>query len=245
MAFTQMEVANPVWNSKESSYVFHLSGSYFTVSPMSHSSPGAPFKTPVLDTNVVSGFLDVFVQKTAKHFATPLRTTNILPRLKHVWTPPTVDLTDKSYVFEWTPKEMIVKSREFCLVWTSVSRESEPVISSDFLNLAPSRSSSPAPAETKDLRTIQLQAQTGLVEHDIPMSADLNDPRMILEYENSPHSAEKKRIREARLRAALANLRAERLTEKYYQKYGTPAEDDSSGLSSDSEDEDQSENGRY
>jgi len=245
MAFTQMEVANPVWNSKESSYVFHLSGSYFTVSPMSHSSPGAPFKTPVLDTNVVSGFLDVFVQKTAKHFATPLRTTNILPRLKHVWTPPTVDLTDKSYVFEWTPKEMIVKSREFCLVWTSVARESEPVISSDFLNLAPSRSSSPAPAETKDLRTIQLQAQTGLVEHEIPMSADLSDPRMTLEYENSAHSAEKKRIREARLRAALANLRAERLTEKYYEKYGTPAEDDSSGLSSDSVDQDESDIGRY
>jgi hypothetical protein len=140
---------------------------------------------------------------------------------------------------------MIVKSKEFCLVWTSVAKETEPVISSDFLNLAPSRSSSPAPAETKDLRTIQLQAQTGLVEHEIPMSADLSDPRMTLEYENSPHSAEKKRIREARLRAALANLRAERLTEKYYQKYGTPAEDDSSGLSSDSEDQDQNENGLY
>lgn len=239
-----MEVANPVWNAKESSYVFHLSGSYFTVSPRSHLSPGVPFKAPVLDAAVVSLFLDVFVDKTAKHFATPLRTTNIVPRLKHVWTPPTVDLTDKAYILEWTPKEMIVKSREFCLVWTSAAKESEPVISSDFLNLAASRSSSPAP-ESKDLRTIQLQAQTGLVEHDIPMSADLSDPRMTLEYENSSHSAEKKRIREARLRAALANLRAERLTEKYYQKYGTPTEDDSSGLSSDSEDEDQNEIGRY
>jgi len=241
-----MEVANPVWNSKECSYVFQLSGSYFVAGgPISHSSPGVAFKAPVLTDALMTSFLDEFVGKTSKHFATPLRTSIILSRLKHVWTQPTLDLTDKSYRFEWMPKEMIVKSKEFCLVWTSVAKETEPVISSDFLNLAPSRSSSPAPAETKDLRTIQLQAQTGLVEHEIPMSADLSDPRMTLEYENSPHSAEKKRIREARLRAALANLRAERLTEKYYQKYGTPAEDDSSGLSSDSEDQDQNENGLY
>jgi len=241
-----MEVANPVWNSKECSYVFQLSGSYFAAGgPISHSSPGVAFKAPVLTDALMTSFLDEFVGKTSKHFATPLRTSIILSRLKHVWTQPTLDLTDKSYRFEWTPKEMIVKSKEFCLVWTSVAKETEPVISSDFLNLAPSRSSSPAPAETKDLRTIQLQAQTALVEHEIPMSVDLNDPRMTLEYENSPHSAEKKRIREARLRAALANLRAERLTEKYYQKYGTPAEDDSSGLSSDSEDQDQNENGLY
>jgi hypothetical protein len=241
-----MEVANPVWNSKDCSYVFQLSGSYFSVGgPISHSSPGVPFKAPVLTDALITSFLDEFVGKTSKHFSTQLRTSIILSRLKHVWTQPTLDLTDKSYRVEWTPKEMIVKSKEFCLVWTSVAKETEPVISSDFLNLAPSRSSSPAPAETKDLRTIQLQAQTGLVEHEIPMSADLSDPRMTLEYENSPHSAEKKRIREARLRAALANLRAERLTEKYYQKYGTPAEDDSSGLSSDSEDQDQNENGLY
>jgi hypothetical protein len=241
-----MEVANPVWNSKECSYVFQLSGSYFSIGgPISHSSPGVPFKAPVLNDALMTSFLDEFVGKTSKHFATPLRTSVILSRLKHVWTQSTLDLTEKSYRFEWTPKEMIVKSKEFCLVWTSVAKETDPVISSDFLNLAPSRSSSPAPAETKDLRTIQLQAQTGLVEHEIPMSADLSDPRMTLEYENSPHSAEKKRIREARLRAALANLRAERLTEKYYQKYGTPAEDDSSGLSSDSEDQDQNENGLY
>jgi hypothetical protein len=241
-----MEVANPVWNSKESSYVFQLSGSYFTLGgPLSHFSPGAPFKAPVLNSGLVSAFLDAFVEKTAKHFATPLRTANILPRLKHIWTQPTLDLTDKSYTFEWTPKEMIVKSKEFCLVWASSAKESEPVISSDFLNLAPSRSSSPAP-ESKDLRTIQLQTQSGLIEHEIPMSSDLSDPRlMTLEYENSPHTAEKKRIREARLRAALASLRAERLTEKYYEKYGTPAEDDSSGLSSESEDEEQSGNGRY
>lgn len=242
-----MEVANPVWNSKESSYVFQLSASYFAFArPISYSSPGVPFKAPVLTDALITSFLDEFIGKTSKHFATPLRTSTILPRLKHVWTPPTLDLSDKSYQFEWTPKEMIVKSKEFCLVWTSAAKETEPVISSDFLKLAPSRSSSPAPAEMKDLRTIQLQAQTGLIEHEIPMSSDLNDPRlMTLEYENSPHSAEKKRIREARLRAALASLRAERLTEKYYQKYGTPAEDDSSELSSDSEDQDESEIGRY
>jgi hypothetical protein len=82
-----------------------------------------------------------------------------------------------------------------------------------------------------------------MVEHDVPMALDAR--MLTLEYENSPLSAEKKRVREARLRAALANLRADRLAEKYYQKYGTPAGDGSSELSSESEDEDQNENRRY
>ena len=129
-----MEVANPVWNSKESSYVFKLSGSA-NFCHVSHVSPDVPFKSPVLNDAMLKSVLDMFIEKTSKHFATPLRTATILPRLKHQWISP-VDTIESSYIFEWTPKEMIVKSKEFCLVWTSIAKESEPVISSEFLNLS-------------------------------------------------------------------------------------------------------------
>ena len=232
-----MEITNPVWSAKDSSYMFKISGSPLFLNVQSFASSAAenvPQPTPAQ----LESLLDRFIEKTSKHFATPLRTSNILPRLKHIWNVVEHLNPETFYMFQWSPVAMIVKSKEFCLVWSSVAQPCAPVIPSDFLNLsAPSRSGSPAP-ESRDLRTIQLQPQTSLVEHDVPM-ADVNDPRlMTLEYENSPISVERKRIREARLRAALANLRAERLTEKYYQKYGTNAEDGSSDLSSDSGEED-------
>jgi hypothetical protein len=61
---------------------------------------------------------------------------------------------------------------------------------------------------------------------------------MTLDYEAPSHRIEKKKIREAKLRAALASLKAERLAEKYYQKYGSLPGEDSSDLSSESEIED-------
>ena len=56
----------------------------------------------------------------------------------------------------------------------------------------------------------------------------------------SPRRGEKQKVREARLRAALAHLRAERLALKYYEKYGKIEEDDKDStlsIESDFEDE--------
>ena len=43
---------------------------------------------------------------------------------------------------------------------------------------------------------------------------------------------EKQRIREARLKVALAKLKAERMTQKYYMRYGEDLEAEESELSS-------------
>ena len=235
-----MRIMNPVWNSKDSSYMFQISGSPRLELSIQSIGSSAGENVPVPQPERLESFLDEFIEKTSRHFATPLRTSTILPRLKHKWVLCQV-APDTHYMFTWSPTAMIIKSKEFCLVWSSVASVCSPIIPSDFLNLsAPSRSSSPA----RDLRTIQIQPPTAtMVEHDVPMALDAR--MLTLEYENSPLSAEKKRVREARLRAALANLRADRLAEKYYQKYGTPAGDGSSELSSESEDEDQNENRRY
>ena len=58
----------------------------------------------------------------------------------------------------------------------------------------------------------------------------------------SPRRGEKQKVREARLRAALAHLRAERLALKYYEKYGKIEDSDKdSTLSLESEFEDELE----
>ena len=227
-----LEITNPVWNSKDSSYMFEISGSSLILTIQSLGSSAAKNVPHPLPAQLES-FLEQFIEKTSKHFATPLRTSTMLPRLTHKWNVPEDLAADEHYMFHYSIKAMIIKSKEFCLVWACYWKRCAPLITSDFLNLsAPSRSSSPA----RDLRTIQIQPSVTMDEHEVPMTLDSR--LMTLEYENTPVSAEKKRVREARLRAALANLRADRLAEKYYQKYGTPAGDGSSDLSSESEDED-------
>ncbi len=227
-----LNITNPVWNSKDSSYMFQISGASLILTIQSLGSTAAENVPRPLPAQLES-FLEEFINKTSRHFATPLRTSVILPRLTHKWNVSEDLVADEHYMLHWSIKAMIIKSKEFCLVWSCVAQPCPPLITSNFLNLsAPSRSSSPA----RDLRTIQIQPSVTMDEHEVPMTLDSR--LMTLEYENTPVSAEKKRIREARLRAALANLRADRLAEKYYQKYGTPAGDGSSDLSSESEDED-------
>ena len=227
-----LNITNPVWNSKDSSYMFQISGASLILTIQSLGSTAAENVPHPLPAQLES-FLEEFINKTSRHFATPLRTSAILPRLTHMWNVSGDLVADEHYMLHWSIKAMIIKSKEFCLVWCCEWQRCPPLITSNFLNLsAPSRSSSPA----RDLRTIQIQPSVTMDEHEVPMTLDSR--LMTLEYENTPVSAEKKRVREARLRAALANLRADRLAEKYYQKYGTPAGDGSSDLSSESEDED-------
>jgi len=227
-----LHITNPVWNSKDSSYMFQISGASLILTIQSLGSTAAENVPHPLPAQLES-FLEEFINKTSRHFATPLRTSAILPRLTHMWNVSGDLVADEHYMLHWSIKAMIIKSKEFCLVWCCEWQRCPPLITSNFLNLsAPSRSSSPA----RDLRTIQIQPSVTMDEHEVPMTLDSR--LMTLEYENTPVSAEKKRVREARLRAALANLRADRLAEKYYQKYGTPAGDGSSDLSSESEDED-------
>jgi hypothetical protein len=84
-----------------------------------------------------------------------------------------------------------------------------------------------------------------------PVSEVLEGAELIPLDQTSPpivptnRRAERQKVREARLRAALAHVRAERLAAKYYQKYGQyqPADDESS-LSVESEFEDELEDFR-
>ena len=240
-----MEIGVPTFKTSEKSYSFPITMSHVSVDSKSQyleaqDFPDAPDVTIPEFQAMMEGILGEFIERTKRHFATPLRVKTILSRLNHVW-----EGNQKStevpgwYTVSWTPKELKIMPREFVFVWKAGELQAtEPVIPSEFVVEGDSRAPSPAP----EVRTIQLQQTTssanGLVELE-PAFSDPSDSRlMTLDYEAPSHRLEKKKIREAKLRAALAALKAERLTEKYYQKYGSVPGEDSSDLSSDSEVED-------
>jgi hypothetical protein len=240
-----MEIGVPTYTSVGQLYTFPIQSSSLEIASPVKYIEGIDFPdAPELSTKEIQPkleeFLNLFIDKTKRYFSTPLRSKTILSRLSHVWEPnpsnPAGSVTPGWYTVSWKPSSMKIVPKEFVLVWKSGTlQEAEPVIPNDFLVEAESRSPSPAP----ELRTIQLQQSTSsgnsLVELE-PSFVESNDSRMMtLDYEAPSHRLEKKKIREAKLRAALASLKAERLAEKYYQKYGSLPGEDSSDLSSESE----------
>jgi hypothetical protein len=240
-----MEIGAPTYIASETLYVFPLKSSLVAIPSKvkyieTADFPDAPDITDEKVKKVIENIVDDFIEKTKRYFATPLKTKTILSRLNHVWEGiPLANqtITPGWYSVAWQPSKLKIAPRTFTLVWTSGELMPEqPVIPSDYLTEAESRSPSPAP----EVRTIQIQqgsnSTNGLVELEPDFSESHDPSRMVtLEYEAPQHRLEKKKIREAKLRAALAALKAERLAEKYYQKYGTLPGDDSSDLSSDSE----------
>lgn len=243
-----MEIGAPTWKPRETSYTFPIHNAntqYKLVTTAQYFEDNVTPESPPLEeedkVQVIVPFIDAFISKTKSRFASPLVTKNVLSRLTHIWyhsDGPTVP-TAGWYKCTWTPKEFIVKPREFGMVWAPIAIEpDEARIPSEFLESTTPGRQSPAP----ELRTFQIQPLTtshGLLELDLPLT-DPSDSRLLtLEYDVSEHTTEKKRVREAKLRAALASLKAERLSEKYYQKYGIQPGDESSEGSSESETEDE------
>lgn len=245
-----MEFGAPTWKPRETSYTFPIhytsesKHNYSLITEPQYVEAMAPPDAPQIHeeekVRVIIPFIDIFITKTKSRFASPLITKTVLSRLSHIWLHSEAPSIQEGgwYTCTWTPKEFIVKPRDFVIVWVPTDwKASEAQIPSEFLAAETPGHQSPAP----ELRTIQIQPSSndGLIEHELPLS-DVNDSRlMTLEYETSNHTTEKKKVREARLRAALASLKAERLAEKYYQKYGIHPGEESSELSSGDESEDE------
>lgn len=242
-----MEIGKPIWKSRELTYVFPIVSvnEKYTFQQTSYIEACAfPDVDPTTSVDslqhILKPFLEVFLEKTKSNFASPLTLKTILSRLSFIWlhsAGPMME-TEGWYTVTWTPKELSIKPKDFVLTFIPSSVEpTEPKIPSDFLAAPTPRSQSPAP----ELRTIQIQPSStnNLVEFELPL-ADSEDSRFPLQtYESSAHDLERKKLREAKLRAALASLKVERLTEKYYKKYGTLPGEESSDEYSSEEDESQ------
>jgi hypothetical protein len=227
-----MEIAIPTWNSTTMSYSFRILKSHFSVSQtLYYEPPNVTFPASPSESEV---FLQELLEKTRKYFTTPLTVEKVLRHLR--FTTDTKDAPKQPgwYEFLWKPCVFVVKSGDFVLSWElEEAKAIEPVIPAEFTATTP-RAQSPAP-EKATLRQIQIHDSL-IPVGDLPLS-DL-PPLSFGTEETDPEKEEsKRRIREARLKLQLAKLKAQRMEQKYYERYGQPAQEseDSSDFSSDSE----------
>jgi hypothetical protein len=233
-----MQVSNPTWNPEESAYIFPLSSGPVVVGqPISFQSD-AILPDVSKETSILHEILTSFLEKTKQYFVSPLSIERMKKYLTHHIGDTLKQEEQGFFKPSWQPVYLKMKSNEFALYWSIVSWEkSEPLIQSDFFR--PQTPTPHSPEREANLRTILIQNtvdSTLIPVGDLPLS-DLPPLNFI---EESPEKKEvRRRIREARLKVELAKLKAKRMEQKYYEKYGEPGlESDESSLESSETDSD-------
>ena len=234
-----MEIGLPKYNSNPTSYTFRIlkSGSH-CVEQVGFYEPGQTLDLPA-NPAVTQAFVTEFLEKTRKYFTNPLTSEKVLRHLRHT---PHVDEPPKKegwYRFKWEPYSMTIKSNDFELTWKlSGNEETEALIPPEFTESTTPRAQSPAP-EQKNEQVRNIQIHDSLIPvGDLPLS-DLPPLSFGTEDFDPAREETRRRIREARLKVQLAKLKAQRMEQKYYERYGQVPEDseESSDFSSDSEEE--------
>jgi hypothetical protein len=237
-----MEVTHPSWISQENAYLFRFTGAVETVESQEPvfdiSAVSLPATATIANSTITDSLLTVFLEKTKKYFVSPLNKDTVKKHLRHyIDTVPPLPEKDGAFTPVWKPVSLKMKSNEFSLYWSVAEwKVSEPLIRSDFF-----RSKSPEPQS--NLRTIHIQ---NTMDSLVPVSDfPLSDLPPLNFGEESPEKREvRRRIREARLKVELARLKATRMEQKYYERYGEDLQSEDSSLGS-SESESDENLGKY
>lgn len=237
-----MEVGHPTWSSEENAYSFPFTGVLQKLEVNDTISDVSGLTLPQdLDTNeIVDQLLNIFLEKTKRYFVTPLQKDSVKKHLRHyIATVPQLPKANQFYRPTWSPVYLKLKSNEFSLFWSvDTWTPVEPLIRPDFFrSKTPTQQQSPEPQP--NVRKIQIQnALDSLVPvGDLPLS----DLPPLNFGEDTPEKREvRRRIREARLKVELAKLKAKRMEQKYYERYGeVSAQSDESSLESSESDSDE------
>lgn len=237
-----MEISVPTWNSGTKGYSFQILQSTYSLEQLVYyeTNPATQLTLPATES-INKRFVEEFLEKTKKYFTNPLSPEKVLQHLRHVEKILNQPNVAGWYTLEWKPASFQVKAGDFQIVWQLVSfKEATPVIPAEFTASTTPRAATPqVPEQPQELRSIQIHDSLVPVG-DLPLS-DLPPLTFTTEEVDMDKEAVKRRIREARLKVALAKLKAQRLEHKYFERYGQTAEDseESSSFSTDSEEEEE------
>jgi hypothetical protein len=163
------------------------------------------------DGLTLQAFLTDFLRLSTQYFAKPYTVANVLKTLKHDVVPSTA-----SGSVSFRPKEIQISSKGFLVRWSCTqNEEATPLIS---------------------LPDMEEEALEGDEIDAIPLS---NSNEVIqLQPPNIRHIYDRQKVKEANLRAKLAQFKANRAHLEYLEKYG---EDPSDSDDSDSDESDDSQ----
>lgn len=235
-----MEISIPTWNAKDTSYTFKLlKHTYKADTTLYWDGPQTGLSLPA-SVACLEALLKEFLQLSKKYFTNELVLEKVQKRLRHeILACDELPTTPNWYDLTFRPAHLIIKpAGEFVLGWSLAEfHETQPVIPADFLGTTTPRAQTPSPEQPQEIRTIHVHDSL-IPVGDLPLS-DLPPLSFEQPPEDPAQEEHKRRVREAKLKVALARLKAQRMEQKYYERYGEELSEsgDSSEMSSESEEE--------
>lgn len=236
-----MEIGIPTYQSSSQSYAFRIVESSIKVVNLQFYEGSQTQLTLPVKPDVSEAFVQEFLGKTTKYFSKPLETQKVLRHLRHTSLEQNYPKEVGMYALEWVPSVFVIKTGDFELQWKIAScKPQDLVIPPEFTASTTPGNQSPVPEQaSQELRKIQIHDILVPVG-DLPLS-DLSPLSFGTDTIDPRKEAIRRRIQEARLKLALAKLKAQRMEQKYFERYGQTLEEaeGSSEFSSDSEEEEE------
>jgi hypothetical protein len=232
----KIELDVPTWYSREAIYASQvkstdlvMEGACTDISKQNFDL--SPSKS-TLD-EVKSSIADVLSKETKTWFTTSLTAEQVEKRLAFEFQNLNSDTQDRWIKVTWAPSYLQVLKKGFILLFKIVTiTPCNPRIPLTFFESMTPRATTPTEDLREEVRNIVLQPGAGPQDleqiDDIPLSENLASFEI-----RDEKAREKQRLRQAKLRAAIARLKVEEMRERYLRKYT----DDYLEESSDSEEE--------
>jgi hypothetical protein len=235
-----MTFTSPIWNAQTNSYkVRVIDTTQFLYTETRVKSSGNSFYDHVnvndrtFNKTAVNNLANAVWREGASWFATPINPEVFLKKVTHSFADIPIHASDnygKIVEFTWVPYEIIISSKSFKVSWELYKYiNHDSIIPSDFIDFSEELELSP--------RTIVIQQNDIIENAEIPFDNSEQDIHQI-----SSRAILKQKVRKAKLKAAIATMKAERMAEKYFRRYGVQTNLDSdSDISFDSENEESEE----
>ena len=230
-----MSFSTPHWDSTKNSYTIRiLSSPDIEYNETRTRSSGSNF----FENPSVHNFQDIIsiiAQKVntegTNWFSTPIKPSIFLKKVKHIFPifPEKEYSYGNLYTITWKPKQLQIYSNTFELYWVISVEKADSTLPFDF-------NFSEELREIEPKMIVIQQNQNELLEN-IEIPFDTSEAVNLSSRANF-----KQKVRHAKLKAAIATMKAEQMAEKYFRRYGIQTHLDSeSELSLNSEEEDSNE----
>jgi hypothetical protein len=194
-----LQLGKPYRDTATGETCFPLSGSDFQL----FSGLGRATESTLLSEPVFLPFLDALLTALGGHFSKTLDGRIFRQRLRHMWKGDG-DVTRRYPDDTWIPRELRMAATSYTLSWEFQEATRAVVSGLDVEEVELVRSEGAAVVPAGTVEEVE----------DIPEEGGGDESV-------EERAAARRRVRQARLRAAVAQLRAERLAERYYKRYGS------------------------
>lgn len=208
-----LQVLPPKFEPEKKRYIFT-----FHNPPRMEETTSEPTRLSITETELNELFILDFLAQASKYFSKPLDPAVFNKRLVFEYITEEVDVAAisqraESFRATWIPARIIFYAARYELQLTLA--ELEPIIVSSGI---PSGFLDELGVDGEELQPLAVENELPeLPIAEIQVSLPFGE---ISAEEKAKRELARKHIRQARLRASLANLRAEQMADRYYKRYG-------------------------